>query len=321
MCSLDLALGCGGIPRGRVIELFGPESSGKTTLALFLAATCQASAFPEDSNKSSSVRKGVVAFIDAEHAFDPVWATNIGVDVDRLIFNQPSSGEEALDITSDLVDTGQVDLIIIDSVASLTPQKELDGEISDYNIGAQASLMSKALRRLTAKCGETGCTIIFINQVRDKIGGYGNPEVTPGGKALKFYASVRIRISGGKSIDEKGKRIGRTTTVKIVKNKCGPPFTSTEFNLMYGSTGVFGPDTIRSLVQAMCDAKLITVHGSFFHWGDQKFNGRENLSAAVTGNIKMQEEMAATFAEQMRSRRIQVSEQTDEEFLGDAVDG
>ena len=312
LASLDLALGCGGIPRGRIIELFGMESSGKTTLTLLLAATCQRTKFP---TKGGEQRDGVVAFIDAEHAFDPIWAEKIGVDTNRLIFNQPGCGEEGLDIASDLVDTGEVDLIIVDSVAALTPKEELDGEVGDHNIGAQARMMSKAMRRLASKCGETGCTIIFINQLREKIGVmFGDPNTTPGGKALKFYSSIRMEVRAGEAIEVNKKKIGRVTKVSVKKNKVGPPFTKTEFHLMYGHNGVTGPDRVRSLVLAAPELGVVTRSSSYYTFGNQKFNGFDNFYEAVAGSEEMQREMQLQFAEAMKARRSAHEQMYDEEL-------
>ncbi len=275
--GLDIALGIGGFPEGRVIEIYGPESSGKTTLTLHLTAECQK-------------RGGVCAFIDAEHALDPTYASNIGVDVDNLLISQPDFGEQALDIAETIARSGAVDLIIIDSVAALTPKVELEGEMSDQQVGVQARLMSKALRKLTGVLSKMNCTIIFINQIRMKIGimGYGSPETTTGGNALKFYSSVRIDIRRIATLKSGDDQVGNRTKAKVIKNKVAPPFKQAEFDIMFGE----GISREGELVDYGVKLDIINKSGAWFSYGDQKIGqGRENVKIFLKENKNIAEEI------------------------------
>jgi len=259
--GLDIALGIGGLPRGRVVEIYGPESSGKTTLALHVVAEAQK-------------RGGIGAFVDAEHALDPGYARKLGVDVDELLISQPDTGEQALEIADTLVRSGAVDVLVIDSVAALTPRAELEGEMGDTHVGLQARLMSQALRKLTASISKSHCMVIFINQIRMKIGVmFGNPETTSGGNALKFYASVRLDIRRIGQIKDRDEVIGNQTRVKVVKNKVAPPFRSVEFDIIYGE----GISKTGELIDLGVKAGVVEKSGSWFSFADQRIGqGREN---------------------------------------------
>lgn len=296
--SIDIALGCGGIPQGRVIEIYGVESSGKTTACLQFAAACQKHYFPKKE------RYGRVVILDAEHALDPEWATKIGVNMDKIILSQPGNGEEALNIAERLIKSNKVDLIIVDSVAALIPKAEIDGEIGDHHVGAQARMMSQAMRKIAGACSKSKTTIIFINQVREKIGVmFGNPEVTPGGRALKFYASIRGSISKGTALKEGDTVIGFRPTIKFVKNKVAPPFTSAQFDICVGSPlrPVYGIDEMASLldVGTRSDIGVISKGGSWFSHGDMRLgNGISNASTLLREN----KELADTIREEIYNK-------------------
>lgn len=270
--SLDIALGLGGIPKGRIIEIYGPESSGKTTVTLHMIAEVQK-------------RGGIAGFIDAEHALDPVYARNIGVDIDNLYISQPDNGEQALEITETMVRSGAVDIIVVDSVAALVPKAEIDGDMGDSHVGLQARLMSQALRKLTAVISKSNCTVIFINQLREKVGVmFGNPETTTGGRALKFYSSVRLDVRRIESLKQGGEVIGNRTRVKVVKNKIAPPFKEAEFDIMFGK----GISMIGDIVDLAAGIDIINKSGAWYSYEGQKIGqGRENTKLYFEKNPEM----------------------------------
>ena len=274
--GLDLALGVGGVPKGRVVEVYGPESGGKTTVALHMVAEVQK-------------RGGIAGFIDAEHALDPVYAKKIGVDIDNLYISQPDTGEQALEITETMVRSGAVDIVIVDSVAALVPKAEIEGEMGDSHVGLQARLMSQALRKLTAIIGKTNCTVIFINQLREKVGVmFGNPETTTGGRALKFYSSVRMDVRRIETLKQSGEMVGNRTRVKIVKNKIAPPFKEAEFDIMFGK-GISKEGDILDLA-VKCD--LVSKSGAWFAYnGDKIGQGRENAKTYLSEHPEIMEEL------------------------------
>jgi recombination protein RecA len=282
--GLDVALGIGGIPKGRIIEIFGPESSGKTTLTLHIIAEAQK-------------KGGTCAFIDAEHALDPVYAKKVGVNTDELIISQPDTGEQALEITDTLVRSGAVDLVVIDSVAALVPKAEIDGEMGDSHMGLQARLMSQALRKLTASISRTNCVVIFINQIRMKIGVmFGSPETTTGGNALKFYASIRMDIRRIGSIKDKEEVVGNQTRVKVVKNKVAPPFRTIDFDIMYGS----GISREGEIIDIGVKYDFIEKSGSWFSYGDIRIGqGRENAKQYMKDNPAVAEELSEKIKTQL----------------------
>ena len=274
--SLDIALGLGGVPKGRVIEVYGPESSGKTTVALHMVAEVQK-------------RGGIAGFIDAEHALDPVYAKNIGVDIDNLYISQPDNGEQALEITETMVRSGAVDIVIVDSVAALVPKAEIDGDMGDSHVGLQARLMSQALRKLTAVISRTNCIVIFINQLREKVGVmFGNPETTTGGRALKFYSSVRLDVRRTESLKQSGEVIGNHVRVKVVKNKIAPPFKEAEFDIMFGK----GISREGDVLDLAADANIVEKSGSWYAYKGAKIGqGRENAKQYLAQNPLICEEI------------------------------
>jgi recombination protein RecA len=276
--GLDIALGIGGLPKGRIIEIYGPESSGKTTLTLHVVA--------EEQKKG-----GVCAFVDAEHALDPQYARKLGVNLDELLISQPDTGEQALEIVDTLVRSGAVSLIVVDSVAALTPKSEIEGDMGDAQVGAQARLMSQAMRKLTASISRSNCMVIFINQIRMKIGVmFGSPETTTGGNALKFYASVRLDIRRIGAVKDRDEVIGNTTRVKVVKNKVAPPFKEVEFDIMYGE----GISKVGELIDLGVKAGVIEKSGSWYSWGDERIGqGRENAKAFLKANPSVAAEIEA----------------------------
>lgn len=277
--GLDIALGVGGLPRGRVIEIYGPESSGKTTLALHTIAEAQK-------------KGGVCAFVDAEHALDPVYARKLGVNLDDLLISQPDTGEQALEITDTLVRSGAIDVLVVDSVAALTPRAEIEGEMGDVQPGLQARLMSQALRKLTASISRSNCMVIFINQIRMKIGVmYGSPETTTGGNALKFYASVRLDIRRVSTLKERDEATGNQVRVKVVKNKVAPPFKQVEFDIMFGE----GISKVGELIDLGVKAGMVEKSGAWFSFDSQRLGqGRENAKTFLKGNPDMAAKIEAT---------------------------
>ena len=287
--TLDMALGIGGVPRGRIVEIYGPESSGKTTVALSIIAQAQK-------------QGGEVAFIDVEHALDPVYAQALGVNINDLLVSQPDSGEQALEIAEALIRSGAIDVIVLDSIAAMTTRAEIDGEMGDLHVGQLARLMSQAMRKLTAAISKSNCVAIFINQIREKIGVmYGNPETTPGGRALKFYASVRIEVRKGETIKSGNQIIGASTRCKVVKNKVAPPFKECQFDLMYG-TGISRTGEVLDLA---VDLDIIKKGGSWFSYKDQKLGqGRDNVKEI----LKSDEALMKEIEEQILARRDELEE-------------
>ena len=273
--GLDIALGVGGVPKGRIVEIYGPESSGKTTVALHMVAEVQK-------------RGGIAGFIDAEHALDPVYAKNIGVDIDNLYISQPDNGEQALEITETMVRSGAVDIVIVDSVAALVPKAEIEGDMGDSHVGLQARLMSQALRKLTAVISKSNCVVIFINQLREKVGVmFGNPETTTGGRALKFYASVRMDVRRVETLKQGGEMVGNHTRVKVVKNKVAPPFKQAEFDIMFG-TGISREGDILDLA---ADCSIVNKSGAWYAYeGDKIGQGRENAKLFLREHPEIRDE-------------------------------
>lgn len=276
--TLDMALGIGGLPKGRIVEIYGPESSGKTTVALHVVAEAQK-------------RGGSAVFIDVEHALDPIYAKNLGVDIDSLLVSQPDTGEQAMEICEALVRSGAVDVVVVDSVAAMVTKAEIEGEMGDSHVGVQARLMSQALRKLTGAIGKSNTIVIFINQLREKIGVmYGNPETTPGGRALKFYASVRLDIRRTEQLKSSGEIIGNRVRVKVVKNKVAPPFKEAEFDIMYGK----GISRLGEIVDIGAKAGVLQKSGAWFNYGETRLGqGRENAKEFLEQNPEIREEIAA----------------------------
>ena len=292
--TLDEALGVGGIPRGRIVEIFGPESSGKTTVALHIVAEAQKAG-------------GIAAFVDAEHALDPAYAKKLGVNIDELYVSQPDTGEQALEITEALVRSGALDVVVIDSVAALVPKAEIDGELGDSFVGLQARLMSQALRKLTGIINKTGCVAIFINQLREKVGVlYGSPETTPGGRALKFYSSVRLDVRKGEPLKNGSEVIGNRTKVKVVKNKVAPPFRIAEFDIIYGE----GISTEGTLLDMAVEMDIVHKSGAFFSYNDQRLaQGRDNARKYLKEHPELTAEIEARVRERMFEQKPVTAEE------------
>lgn len=305
--TLDLALGIGGVPKGRIVEIYGPESSGKTTVALQIVA-------------ESQKQGGTAAFIDVEHALDPVYAKALGVNIDEMLVSQPDSGEQALEIAEALVRSGAIDCIVIDSVAAMVTKAEIDGDMGDNHVGLLARLMSQAMRKLTAVISKTNCVAIFINQVREKIGVvYGNPEVTTGGRALKFYSSVRIEVRKGEAIKSNGEVIGARTKCKVVKNKVAPPFKDCEFDLMFGK----GISRVGEIVDLAVELDIIKKSGAWFAYGDGKIGqGRDNAKEYLLGNPAVMKEIEDKIKAELESRNKKEEEQpkTEEKPAAEEID-
>lgn len=282
--ALDVALGIGGVPRGRIIEIYGPESSGKTTLAQHIVAECQK-------------KGGIAAFVDAEHALDPEYARNLGVNIDELLISQPDTGEQALDITEELVRSGAVDVVVVDSVAALVPKAEIEGSMEEQQMGLQARLMSKALRKLTGIIGKTNTTVIFINQLRQKIGVmYGNPEVTTGGNALKYYASVRLEIRRVEGLKGDGEDIGNHVRVKVLKNKVAPPFRTAEFDIIFGK----GICRVGNILDVAVNLNIVKKAGAWFSYNEEKLGqGRDKAKEVLTANPDLLAEVESLVREKL----------------------
>ena len=289
--TLDIALGINGYPKGRVVEIYGPESSGKTTLAIHAIAEVQK-------------QGGIAAFIDAEHAFDQFYAQKLGVDIDNLLISQPDNGEQALEIADNLIRSGAIDLIIVDSVAALTPKGEIEGEMGDSQMGLQARLMSKALRKLTGSINKAGCCCIFINQLRDKIGVmFGNPETTTGGNALKFYSSIRIDIRKASQIKEGEDVVGNRVKVKIVKNKVAPPFRKAEFDVMYGE----GISKVGEIIDLGVDLNILKKSGSWFSYGETRLGqGRDSVKQIIQDNPELLDELEAKIKDALGAKGVDI---------------
>ncbi|MCH2223584.1 MAG: recombinase RecA [Crocinitomicaceae bacterium] len=293
--TLDVALGVGGLPKGRIIEVYGPESSGKTTLAIHAIAECQK-------------QGGIAAIVDAEHAFDQFYAEKLGVDVGNLLISQPDNGEQALEIADNLIRSGAVDILVVDSVAALTPKAEIEGEMGDSQMGLQARLMSKALRKLTGSINKANCCCIFINQLREKIGVmFGNPETTTGGNALKFYSSVRIDIRRSSQIKDGDEVIGNRTKVKVVKNKVAPPFRRAEFDIMYGK----GISKVGEIIDLGVDMNIVKKSGSWFSYGETRLGqGRDAVKAIIQDNPELLEELEKKIKDALApSEEVELMEQ------------
>lgn len=294
--SLDIALGVGGVPKGRVVEVYGPESGGKTTVALHMVAEVQK-------------RGGIAGFIDAEHALDPVYAKKIGVDIDNLYISQPDTGEQALDITETMVRSGAIDIVIVDSVAALVPKAEIEGDMGDSHVGLQARLMSQALRKLTAIIGKTSCTVIFINQLREKVGVmFGNPETTTGGRALKYYSSIRLEVRRGEQIKKDGEAIGNRTRIKVVKNKVAPPFREAEVDIIYGE----GISREGDILDLAAKEDIVNKSGAWYAYGGSKIGqGRENAKTY----LKEHPDVMAEIEEKVREKFSKETKTEDEESV------
>ena len=309
--SLDVALGLGGVPKGRIVEIYGPESSGKTTVALHMVAEVQK-------------RGGIAGFIDAEHALDPVYAKNIGVDIDNLYISQPDCGEQALEITETMVRSGAVDIVIVDSVAALVPKAEIDGDMGDSHVGLQARLMSQALRKLTSVISKSNCVVIFINQLREKVGVmFGNPETTTGGRALKFYSSVRMDVRRVESIKQGGEVIGNHVRVKVVKNKVAPPFKTAEFDILYGS----GISKSSEIVELGVNLGILDKSGAWISYNGTRIGqGRDNARATIDNDPSLAAELEAKIKEKASTVDMleigedEIEDNLDEEDVDSALD-
>ncbi len=300
--ELDIALGIGGVPRGRIVEIFGPESSGKTTVALHIIAEAQKNG-------------GEVAFIDAEHALDPSYAKNLGVDTENLIVSQPDTGEQALEIAETLVRSGAIDVVVVDSVAALVPKAEIDGEMGDAHVGLQARLMSQALRKLAGAISKSNTTAIFINQLREKVGVmFGNPETTPGGRALKFYASVRLEVRKVENLKQGTDVVGSRTRIKVVKNKVAPPFKQAEFDIMYGE----GISREGSILDVAVNNDIVLKSGAWFSYGDTRIGqGRENAKQYLKDNPEMAKEIDQKIREMFNLGKSKAKSASEDDSLND----